>query len=155
MITNDAIFFPPYSIVGRAKDTFKTPEGRQVSPFQIEDALFSEPEGLVIDVIVAGVMPIPRSKDERGKVPRAWIVLSDEGKKLGAEAVIKKLEVWHQKTLSNHKWLLGGIEIVDEVCMIAVVFMQTHFVTLMNQIFNIDSQVDVGQAFKSSIAKNV
>ena len=106
-----------YSIVGRIKDTFKTPMGRQVSPYQIEDALLSEPHGLLADVVVAGVMPSPRSKDERGKVPRAWIVLSDEGKKLGVEAVIKKLEAWYQKALSDHKWLHGGIETVDEVCM--------------------------------------
>ena len=68
-------------------------------------------------VVVAGVMPSPTSKDERGKVPRAWIVLSDEGKKLGVEAVIKKLEAWYQKALSDHKWLHGGIETVNEVCM--------------------------------------
>ena len=88
-------------------------------PFQIEDALFSEPQGLIAEAVVAGVMPVPgpRSKEEKGKVPRAWIVLSNEGKKLGVEAVIKELEVWYQKTLSDHNWLLGGIEIVDEVCM--------------------------------------
>jgi len=40
--------------------------------------------------------------------------LSDEGKKLGAA---EALEVWFQNKLSNHKWLHGGIEIVDEVCM--------------------------------------
>ena len=105
---------------------FKTPAGRQVSSYEIEDALLSEPQGLLVDAVVAGVMPNPRSKDERGnlkvQVPRTWIVLSDEGKKLGVETVIKKLEVWYQKTLSDYKRLLhGGIEIVDEVCM-AVVF---------------------------------
>lgn len=78
--------------------------------------MFSEPEGLVADVLVAGVTPRLRSEDEKGKVPRAWVILSDEGKKLGVEAVVKKLEVWYQKTLSDHKWLRGGIEIVDEVC---------------------------------------
>ena len=151
MIDFERYFFPPYSIVGRIKDTFKTPAGRQVSPFQIEDALLSEPQGLVADAIVAGVMPDPRSKDERGKVPRAWIVLSEEGKKLGEEAVVKKLEVWYQETLSDHKWLYGGIEIVDEVCM-AVLFKQAHFVIY---IFNVDSQVDIWKAVKSSIAKKI
>ena len=47
--------------------------------------------------------------------------MSDEGKKLSAEAVIKELEVWHQKTHGDHVGLHGGIEIVDEVCM-AVIF---------------------------------
>ena len=49
------------------------------------------------------------------KVARAWIVLSDEGKRLGADAVIKELEILCQNRLSNHKWLHGEIEIVDEV----------------------------------------
>ena len=105
------------SIAGRIKDTFKTRAG-QVSPFQIEDALLSEPQGLIVDAIVAGVTPQGlRSEDrkENLKVARAWIVLSDEGKRLSADAVIKKLEVWCQNSLSNHKWLYGGIEIVDEV----------------------------------------
>ena len=140
-----------YSIVGRIKDTFKTPAGLQVSPYQIEDTLLSEPQGLLADAVVAGVIPSLRSKDERGKVPRAWIVLSDKGKKLGVEAVVKKLEAWYQKTLSDYKWLYGGIEIVDEVSM-TVVFKQAHF---MIQIFDLDSQVDIGQAVKSSIAKKI
>lgn len=79
--------------------------------------LLSEPQGLVADAIVAGVTPRLRAKDElKGEVPRAWIVLSDQGEKLGADVVIKELEVWFQNRLSNHKWLHGGIEIVDEVC---------------------------------------
>lgn len=102
--------------MGRLKDIFKTPKGRQISPTQIEDVLLSEPQGLVAEVIVAGVTPRFRSKDElKGEVPRAWIVLSDKGKNLGADVVIKELEVWYQERLSNHKWLHGGIEIVDEV----------------------------------------
>ena len=110
-------FFSSLGIVGRVKDTFKTPAGRQVSPFPIEDVLLAEPQGFVGDALVAGVAPDLRSEDEKGKVPRAWIVLSDEGKKVGADVVIKELEVWYQKTLSEDKWLIGGIEIVDEVCM--------------------------------------
>ena len=122
IIMIDPFFFPPYSIVGRIKDIFKTPAGRQISPSQVEDVLLNEPQGLITDAIVAGVMPRFRSKDElKGEVPRAWIVLSDEGKKLGADVVIKELEVWLHNRLNHHKWLHGGIEIVDEVCM-AVAF---------------------------------
>lgn len=77
--------------------------------------MLSEPQGLIADVIVAGVIPGPNSEDR--KIPRAWIVLSEEGKKLGADAVIRELEGWYQKRLSSYKWLHGGIEIVDEVCM--------------------------------------
>ena len=148
----DALFFL-YSILGRIKDVFKTPAGHKVFPSQIEDALYSEPQGLVSDVVAGGVTPIPRSKDERAKVPRAWVVLSDEGKKLGVEAAIKELELWCQKTLSDHIWLNGGIEILDEVCM-TVNFKQAHF---MNQIFNVDSQSDLWKAGKpeSNIAKTI
>ena len=78
--------------------------------------LLSEPQGLIADAVVAGVRPTLKSKDElKGEVPRGWIVLSDEGKKLGADLVIKELEVWYQPRIGNHKWLHGGIEIVDKV----------------------------------------
>ena len=109
------------SIVGRIKDIFKTPDGRQISPFQVEDVLLSEPKSLIADAVVAGVKPTLKSKDDlKGEVPRGWIVLSDEGKKLGADVVIKDLEVWYQPRLGNHKWLHGGIEIVDKVSMALV-----------------------------------
>ena len=134
------INFSSCSIVGRVKDTFKTPEGRHVSPFQVEDVLLSEPQGLIADAIVAGVMPDFKSED--GKIARAWIVLSDKGKKLGADVVIKELEVWYQKRLSNHKWLHGGIEIVDEVCVALARI--AYYILHLIQTLNLDSEVDVG-----------
>ena len=82
--------------------------------------LLSEPQGLIADAIVAGVLPGLNSDsvDDKGlMIPRAWIVLSDKGKKLGGDGVIKELENWYKERLSNHKWPHGGIEIVDEVCM--------------------------------------
>jgi hypothetical protein len=91
--------------------------GVQVSPKEIEDVLFANPEGLISDVSVAGVSG-GRTSDE--KVPRAWIVLSSAGKKKGAPAVIKALEAWHQESLSKYKWLRGGIEVVKEVCILAL-----------------------------------
>ena len=88
----------------------------EVSPFQIQDVLLSEPQGLIVDAVVAGVTPQSYGSEEVNvKVARAWIVLSEEGKKFGADSVIKELEVLCQNRLSSHKWLHGGIEIVDEV----------------------------------------
>ena len=87
--------------------------GAQVSPVEIEDLLLAHPEKLIQDATVAGVSG-GRTSDE--KVPRAWIVLSIEGKKFGAVAVIKELEKWHQANLSKYKWLRGGIEVVMDVC---------------------------------------
>ncbi|GLB38764.1 putative AMP-binding enzyme C-terminal domain [Lyophyllum shimeji] len=95
----------------RAKDTLKV-SGIQVSPVEIENVLLAEPQHLITDATVAGVSG-GRTSDE--KVPRAWVVLSDAGKKLGGAATIKELERWHQEHLSKYKWLRGGIEVVKEI----------------------------------------
>lgn len=95
----------------RLKDILKV-SGSQVSPTEIENAVFASPDRLVSDVAVAGVSG-GRTSDE--KVPRAWIVLSDEGRRWGEQAVIQALHSWIQKSLSKYKWLRGGIEVVDEV----------------------------------------
>ncbi|KAG6917297.1 hypothetical protein DXG01_003138 [Tephrocybe rancida] len=106
-VNADGYFF----FADRAKDTLKV-SGIQVSPVEIENALLAEPRQLISDVTVAGVSG-GRTSDE--KVPRAWIVLSDAGKKLGAAATIKILEAWHQEQLSKYKWLRGGIEVMKEI----------------------------------------
>lgn len=48
-------------------------------------------------------------------VPRAWIVLSETGKAQGVEAVLSALNGWARLRLSKHKWLRGGLQVVDEV----------------------------------------
>jgi acyl-CoA synthetase (AMP-forming)/AMP-acid ligase II len=93
------------------QDTLKV-SGLQVSPSEIEDALLIQPDQLILDVAVAGVSG-GRTTDE--KIPRAWIVLSDAGKKKGCTAAVKILDAWCRKNLSKYKWLRGGFEIVNEV----------------------------------------
>ncbi|RDB14659.1 putative 4-coumarate--CoA ligase 1 [Hypsizygus marmoreus] len=105
--TEDGTFF----FADRAKDTLKV-SGIQVSPVEIENVLLANPKKLITDATVAGVSG-GRTSDE--KVPRAWVVLSDAGKKLGAAATIKELETWHQENLSKYKWLRGGIEVVKKI----------------------------------------
>jgi len=61
---------------------------------------------------VAGVSG-GRTPDE--KVPRAWVVLSQSGKRKGAAATIKALEEWTQKNLTKQKWLRGGFEVIVEL----------------------------------------
>lgn len=100
-----------FYFVERMKDTLKI-SGLQVSPTEIEDALIAHPGKLISDVCVAGVSG-GRTSDE--KVPRAWIVLSDAGKKAGGHAVIEALEKWSKENLSKYKWLRGGFEIVDAI----------------------------------------
>ncbi|KAH9949803.1 hypothetical protein B0H21DRAFT_726036 [Amylocystis lapponica] len=95
----------------RAKDTLKI-SGVQVSPSEIEDVLLAEPDRLIVDTCVAGVSG-GRTSDEKN--PRAWIVLSDAGRKLGADAVITKLDAWTRQNLSKHKWVRGGFEVIREI----------------------------------------
>jgi acyl-CoA synthetase (AMP-forming)/AMP-acid ligase II len=93
------------------QDTFKV-SGKQVSPTEIENTIREHPARLIIDVAVAGV------KGERWSselVPRAWVVLSDTGKEQGVEAVLAVLDEWARLRLSKHKWLRGGLQVVDEV----------------------------------------
>jgi len=84
----------------------------QVSPTEIEEMLLRHPEGLVIDVTVSGVSG-GRTADER--VPRAWVVLSPNGRALGATEVVARLDMWIRETLSRYKWLRGGIAVVNQV----------------------------------------
>lgn len=97
--------------VDRAKDTLKV-SGAQVSPTEIEDTIREHPERLITDVCVAGVAG-GRTRDE--KIPRAWIVLSEEGKRRGEQTTIATLDDWVKKNLSRYKWLRGGFEVVDAI----------------------------------------
>ncbi|KAI0785238.1 hypothetical protein C8Q75DRAFT_333646 [Abortiporus biennis] len=100
----------------RAKDTLKV-SGTQVSPTEIEQVLRQHPKKLVEDVCVAGVAGHGRTSDE--KVPRAWVVLSEQARKLFKEnnqqEVLNELEDWTKKNLSSYKWLRGGLEVIDEI----------------------------------------
>lgn len=93
------------------QDTFKV-SGKQVSPTEIENTIREHPSRLVIDVAVAGVKGERLSSE---LVPRAWVVLSNTGKEQGAETVLAALDEWAQLRLSKHKWLRGGLQVVDEV----------------------------------------
>lgn len=100
-----------HSFVDRAKDTMKI-SGAQVSPTEIEDVLRVQPDKLIEDVCVGGVSG-GRTSDE--KVPRAWVVLSDAGRRRGADQTLQILDDWVKTNLSRYKWLRGGLEVVEEV----------------------------------------
>jgi acyl-CoA synthetase (AMP-forming)/AMP-acid ligase II len=104
-------FFDIYNYLVFLQDILKV-SGMQVSPVEIEGVLLLQPDKLITDVTVAGVSG-GRLAGE--KVPRAWIVLSEVGKKRGASEVVKHLDSWCRKNLSRYKWLRGGIEVVAEV----------------------------------------
>jgi len=95
----------------RLKEMIKV-KGLQVAATEVEDTLLSHPEGLVSDACVAGV------DNERGDgslFVRAWVVLSPEGREQSEDSVVRKLNEYVQLRLSRHKWLTGGIEMVDSV----------------------------------------
>lgn len=85
-----------------------------MSPVEIENVLLMHPGRLISDATVVGV-PGGRTTDE--KIPRAWVVLSEAGARIGEAGVIKALDAWLKDNLSKYKWLRGGIEVVDEVCL--------------------------------------
>ena len=86
----------------------------QVSPTEIEVTLLDHPDHLIVDAAVAGVT-LKGMDGHNTKVPRAWVVLSPYGRKMGTDTVAEELHAWTKKTLSKHKWLKGGIGFVDEV----------------------------------------
>jgi acyl-CoA synthetase (AMP-forming)/AMP-acid ligase II len=96
---------------------------------EIEEVLMAHPKKLIVDVTVAGVSG-GRTDDE--KVPRAWIVLSEEGKVLGTSEAIKQLEAWHQNNLSRYKWLRGGIEVVNEVKFLVLCVLDMNFCNIQS-----------------------
>ncbi|KAG8804769.1 hypothetical protein FRC16_000023 [Serendipita sp. 398] len=96
----------------RGKDTLKV-SGMQVSPMEIENSLFQHP--LVKDAAVAGVLASSTDVTLSERVPRAWVVLTDQGKTKRKDQMRKELDTWVQQRLSKYKWLRGGIEFVEQV----------------------------------------
>ena len=71
----------------------------------------AHPDRLIADVCVAGVSG-GRTSDEKN--PRAWVVLSDTGKQVGAEKTFGLLDQWVKQNLSSYKWLRGGFDAIDQ-----------------------------------------
>jgi 4-coumarate--CoA ligase len=95
----------------RLKEMIKV-KGLQVAATEVEDTLLDHPEGLVRDACVAGV---DNGRGDGSLFVRAWVVLTEKGKKLDGEVVANKLDEWVKSRLSRHKWLTGGVEAVDSV----------------------------------------
>jgi 4-coumarate--CoA ligase len=95
----------------RLKEMIKV-KGLQVAATEVEDTLLDHPERLVRDACVAGV---DNGRGDGSLFVRAWVVLTDEGGSQAESVVAHKLENWVQNTLSKHKWLTAGIEVVNSV----------------------------------------
>ena len=95
----------------RLKEMIKV-KGLQVAATEVEDTLLAYPDGLVRDACVAGV---DNGRGDGSLFVRAWVVLTAEGQKLDESTLQSKLNEWIEGRLSRHKWLTGGIEVVDGV----------------------------------------
>lgn len=98
----------------RLKEMIKV-KGLQVAATEVEDTLLDHPDKLVQDACVAGV---DNGRGDGSLFVRAWVVLTDSGKATSDADVASKLDEWVKGRLSRHKWLTGGIEVVDAVLFI-------------------------------------
>ena len=97
--------------VDRLKEMIKV-KALQVAATEVENTLLAHPDALVKDACVAGV---DNGRGDGSLFVRAWVVLTVEGQKLDEKNLQRKLDEWIEGRLSRHKWLSGGIEIVDVV----------------------------------------
>lgn len=95
----------------RLKEMIKV-KGLQVAATEVEDTLLDHPDKLVKDACVAGV---DNGRGDGSLFPRAWVVLTEEGKKRNEKKVLQQLDEFVKSRLSKHKYLAGGIEVVDSV----------------------------------------
>jgi acyl-CoA synthetase (AMP-forming)/AMP-acid ligase II len=95
----------------RLKEMIKV-KGLQVAATEVEDTLLDHPDKLVKDACVAGV---DNGRGDGGLFPRAWVVLTEEGKRRDEKWVLQQLDEFVKSRLSKHKHLAGGIEVVDSV----------------------------------------
>jgi len=101
-----------YYIVDRKKELIKY-KGHQVAPAELEAILLTKED--IIDVGVIGVELI----EEATELPRAYIVskrnaelLKDKGARKMYEHEVQE---WVQRKVARHKWLRGGVVVVESV----------------------------------------
>jgi acyl-CoA synthetase (AMP-forming)/AMP-acid ligase II len=96
-----------YYIVDRRKELIKY-KGFQVPPAELESVLLTHPE--IADTAVIGV----NSAKEATELPRAYVVpahpLNTEAKKA---AFSKNIKDWIQTKVARHKFLRGGVIVID------------------------------------------
>lgn len=88
------------------------PQGFQVPPAELESVLLTHPE--IADVAVIGVY----SNSEATELPRAYVahanpasLKTEEDKVAFAKSVIQ----WIEEKVARHKFLRGGVRVIDVV----------------------------------------
>ncbi|KAH7185015.1 uncharacterized protein B0J16DRAFT_340773 [Fusarium flagelliforme] len=99
--------FEHFFVVDRIKELIKV-KGHQVAPAELEAHLLDHP--YVSDSAVIGIV------DERaGEVPLAFIVKSKEAQGVSDADVVKAVHKHVEEHKARHKWLKGGVRILDIV----------------------------------------
>ncbi|KAF9504367.1 hypothetical protein BS47DRAFT_1401493 [Hydnum rufescens UP504] len=101
-----------FSIVDRKKELIKY-KGFQVPPADLEAVLLSRED--ILDAAVIGV----ESEEEATELPRAYIVTSRNDELLkdsnAAAAFAKTIQEWIRTKVASHKFLRGGVVIIDAI----------------------------------------
>ncbi|KAJ7430584.1 AMP binding protein [Mycena galericulata] len=100
-----------YYIVDRRKELIKY-KGFQVPPAELESVLLTHPK--IADVAVIGVESVEKATE----LPRAYVVHAhpEEIENTRARAEFESSIVkWMEAQVANHKFLRGGIRVVDEI----------------------------------------
>ncbi|KAF8231353.1 AMP binding protein [Tricholoma matsutake] len=98
-----------YYIVDRGKELIKY-KGFQVPPAELESVLLTHPE--IADAAVIGV----NSDKEATELPRAYVVHANRERVMTAAAKAafqRDVKKWIQERVARHKFLRGGVVIID------------------------------------------
>ncbi|TPX20445.1 hypothetical protein DIZ76_016333 [Coccidioides immitis] len=93
-------------IVDRKKELIKV-NALQVAPAELEAALLENDD--IADAAVVGM----KMNDE--EFPRAYVVLKDAVKQRPNPLTGEQIQEWIKPRVAKHKWLTGGVELIDEV----------------------------------------
>ena len=94
-------------IVDRIKELIKV-KGMQVAPAELEAHLLTHEA--VNDCVVIGI-----PSDREGEVPKAFVVKAPGSIEESDSLVKRQIQKHVEEHKSNHKWLRGGVEFIDEV----------------------------------------
>ncbi|GAA5838857.1 hypothetical protein JCM11251_003720 [Rhodosporidiobolus azoricus] len=95
-----------FFIADRLKELIKV-KGFQVPPAELEATVLENPS--VLDCAVIGVY----KEDEATEYPRAYVVLTEEGKKQADP--VTAIHSWTKEKVAHYKQLKGGIKVVDAI----------------------------------------
>lgn len=95
-----------WAVVDRVKELIKY-KGFQVAPAELEGILLKHPK--VVDVGLCAVV----DENQATELPRAYIVVAPEFK--DEKKVGKEVGDWVAQQVASHKWLRGGVIVVDEI----------------------------------------